>query len=182
MNRISIQWGWSHFLPVKAVAAHVGCLNEGDYKFRTDVAMTARLGVELDPTSGNARRLGDPAIITKGIETYKKLRTLLHSADLYRGRRPTDQQMVTELTFVSQDKSEAVFFGFKRNRGAKTEKLKVSGLDPNAKYKLTELNTDTEPRIDAGQVFTGAELKQNGVEVRFPDKISSVNIKLDKVQ
>ena len=181
VNRISIQWGWSHFLPVKAVAAHVGCLNEGDYKFRTDVAMTARLGVELDPASGNARRLGDPAIIAKGIEVYKQLRPLLHSADLYRGRSPMESQ-VTELTFVSQDKSEAVFFGFKRNRGAKTESLKVSGLDPNAKYKLTELNTDTEPRIAEGQVFTGAQLKQNGIEVRFPDKISSVNIKLDKVQ
>ena len=92
------------------------------------------------------------------------------------------ESQTTELTFVSQDKSEAVFFGFKRNRGAKTEKLKVSGLDPNAKYKLTEMNTDTEPRIADGQVFTGAELKQNGVEVRFPDKVSSVNIKLDKVQ
>ena len=181
INRISIQWGWSHFLPVKAVAAHVGCLNEGDYKFRTDVAMTARLGVELDPASGNARRLGDPAIIAKGIAVYKELRPLLHSADLYRGRSPMESQ-TTELTFVSRDKSEAVFFGFKRDRGAKTEKLKVSGLDPNAKYRLTEMNTDTEPRIVSGQIFTGAELKQNGIEVKFPDKVSSVNIKLDKIQ
>ena len=46
----------------------------------------------------------------------------------------------------------------------------------------TELNTDTEPRIEAGQILTGAQLKQNGVQVRFPDKVSSVNIKLDKVQ
>ena len=181
INRISIQWGWSHFLPVKAVAAHVGCLNDGDYKFRTDVAMTARLGVELDPSSGNARRLGDPAIIAKGIAVYKQLRPLLHSADLYRGRSPMESQ-TTELTFVSQDKSEAVLFGFKRDRGARTETIKASGLDPNAKYKLTELNMDTEPRIEAGQVLTGAQLKQNGVQVRFPEKVSSVNIKLDKVQ
>ena len=181
INRISIQWGWSHFLPVKAVAAHVGCLNEGDYKFRTDVAMTARMGVELDPSSGGARRIGDPAIIAKGIAVYKQLRPLLHSADLYRGRSPMVSQ-TTELTFVSQDKSEAVFFGFKRNRGARTETIKASGLDPNAKYKLTELNTDTEPRIEAGQTLTGAQLMQNGVQVKFPDKVSSVNIKLDKVQ
>lgn len=181
INRISIQWGWSHFLPVKAVAAHVGCLNDGDYKFRTDVAMTARLGVELDPSSRNARRLGDPSIIAKGIAVYKELRPLLHSADLYRGRSPMESQ-TTELTFVSQDKSEAVLFGFKRDRGARTEAIKASGLDPNARYKLTELNTDTEPRIAAGQILTGAQLKQNGVQVRFPDKVSSVNIKLDKVQ
>ena len=181
INRISIQWGWSHFLPGKAVAAHVGCLNDGDYKFRTDVAMTARLGVELDPSSRNARRLGDPSIIAKGIAVYKELRPLLHSADLYRGRSPMTSQ-TTELTFVSQDKSEAVLFGFKRDRGARTEAIKASGLDPNAKYKLTELNTDTEPRIEAGQVLTGAQLKQNGVQVKFPDKVSSVNIKLDKVQ
>ncbi len=181
INRISIQWGWSHFLPVKAVAAHVGCLNDGDYKFRTDVAMTARLGVELDPASGGARRIGDPAIIAKGIAVYKQLRPLLHSADLYRGRSPMVSQ-TTELTFVAQDKSEAVLFGFKRDRGARTETIKASGLDANAKYKLTELNTDTEPRIEAGQTLTGAQLMQTGVQVKFPDKVSSVNIKLDKVQ
>ena len=181
INRISIQWGWSHFLPVKAVAAHVGCLNDGDYKFRTDVAMTARLGVELDPSSRNARRLGDPALIAKGIAVYKQLRPLLHSADLYRGRSPMVSQ-TTELTFVAQDKSEAVLFGFKRDRGARNEAIKASGLDPNAKYKLTEMNTDTEPRIEAGQTLTGAQLMQTGVQVRFPDKVSSVNIKLDKVQ
>lgn len=181
INRISIQWGWSHFLPVKAVAAHVGCLNDGDYKFRTDVAMTARLGVELDPSSRNARRLGDPSIIAKGIAVYKELRPLLHSADLYRGRSPMVSQ-TTELTFVAQDKSEAVLFGFKRDRGARTEAIKASGLDPNAKYKLTEMNTDTEPRIEAGQTLTGAQLMQTGVQVKFPDKVSSVNIKLDKVQ
>ena len=157
INRISIQWGWSHFLPVKAVAAHVGCLNDGDYKFRTDAAMTARLGVELDPDSQGARRLDNVDNIAKGIAVYKQLRPLLHSADLYRGRSPMVSQ-TTELTFVAQDKSEAVLFGFKRDRGARTEVIKASGLDANAKYKLTEMNTDTEPRIEAGQTLTGAQL------------------------
>ena len=54
--------------------------------------------------------------------------------------------------------------------------------DPNAKYKLTELNPDATPRIEAGQTLTGAQLMQAGVQVKFPDKVSSVNIKLDKVQ
>ena len=59
---------------------------------------------------------------------------------------------------------------------------KGTGGDPNAKYKLTELNPDATPRIEAGQTLTGAQLMQNGVQVKFPDKVSSVNIKLDKVQ
>ena len=143
--------------------------------------MTARLGVELDPSSRNARRLGDPSIIAKGIAVYKELRPLLHSADLYRGRSPMESQ-TTELTFVSQDKSQAVFFGFKRDRGAKTESLKCSGLDPDATYKLTEMNLDTEPRIAAGQTLTGAQLMKQGIQVKFPDKVSSVNVKLDKVR
>ena len=97
--------------------------------------MTARLGVELDPESQGARRLDNVDNIAKGIAVYKQLRPLLHSADLYRGRSPMVSQ-TTELTFVAQDKSEAVFFGFKRDRGARTETIKAahrSRTDPHGR-------------------------------------------------
>lgn len=178
INRIPIQWGWTHFFPTKAIAAHIGRLGQqADFKIRADVAMTARLGIELDPKALNPNEL---AVLKRGIETYKKIRPLLHSADLYRGRSPHESQ-TTELTFVAKDKSEAVFFGFKRNAGPVMEKLIVKGLDPNVRYKLTELNPDTDMRISEG-IVSGATLMSEGISVRFPQKPSSVVVKLDVVK
>lgn len=173
IKRIPIQWGWSHFFPSKVVASHIGKYGDGDFKLRADVAMTGRLGVELSPATVTE---ADRAVIRKGIDEYKKIRPLLHTADLYRGRSPHKSQ-TTELTFVSKDKKEAVFFGFKRNTGASEEFLKMSGLKPDAKYNLTEINPDTEPRFTPG-IFTGKELMEQGLAVKFPEKPSSVVVKL----
>ena len=53
----------------------------------------------------------------------------------------------------------------------------MSGLKPDAKYNLTEINPDTEPRFTPG-IFTGKELMEQGLAVKFPEKPSSVVVKL----
>lgn len=176
LDRILIQWGWSHFFPSKAIASHIGRYKEGDFKLRADVAMTARLGIELDP-----KILSDADFDTlkQGVAEYKKIRPLIHSADLYRGRSPHDSQ-VTELTFVAKDKSQAVFFGFKRHTDPHTENLLPRGIDASKIYRLTELNPDTAPRIVPGD-FSGADLLANGIPVSFPSKQSSVVVRLDAI-
>jgi len=175
INRVSIQWGWSHFFPSKAIAAHIGRLGtQCDFKFRADVAMTARLGIELDP---KALRPDELTQMKQGIQTYKTLRPFLHAADLYRGRDPHASQ-TTELTFVGKDKKQAVFFGFKRANTPVSENLKVSGLDPQKQYRMTELNKDTEARIQE-KTMSGADLMSKGIPVTFPQKVSSVVVKLE---
>ncbi len=176
ISRIAIQWGWSHFFPPKAIASHIGKLKQGDFKLRADVAMTARLGIELDPKTLNPQ---DTNVLKQGIATYKQLRTFLHSADYYRGRSPHESQ-TTEITFVGKDKKRAVFFGFKRNNGEKTENLIVKGIDANTSYKVTELNKDSQERIKEG-TYKGADLLQSGINVVFPNKPSSVVINLEAI-
>ena len=171
--RVTIQWGISHFFPSNVIGSHINRWSDGDYKLRADVAMTGRLGVELSP---DILAEEDKAVIRRGIAEYKKLRPLLHSADLYRGRSPHESP-ITELTFVAPDKREAVFFIIKRKTGAVDETATMRGLLPEAKYRLTEVNADETPRFTPG-VFTGAELMEKGITFAFPDKTATAVVKL----
>lgn len=173
LQRILIQWGYSHFYPNNAIASHISRYTDVDYKLRADVAMTCRLGIELSPAAISAE---NREIVKRGVAAYKTIRPLLHSADLYRGRSPHESQ-TSELTFVAQDKKEAVFFAFKRDKNAKTEMVKMSGLDPEKTYKITEINPDTTARFES-VTKTGKELMSAGLEIRFPANASSAVAKL----
>ncbi len=168
LNRIAIQWGFSHFFPAEAIASHIGRYGDGDFKLRCDVAMTARLGVELSPDAITAE---GRAVVAKGIAEYKKLRKFLHAAELFRGRSPHKSE-VTELTFVAADKREAALFVFKRNCEARTEKIHASGLDPERNYRVEEVNADDAERFTAG-VYSGRALMDGGLEVKFPARFAS---------
>ena len=173
INRVTIQWGISHFFPSNVIGSHINRWGNGDYKLRADVAMTGRLGVELSP---DILAEEDKVVIRRGIAEYKKLRPFLHAAELYRGRSPHESP-ITEVTFVAPDKSEAVFFIFKRKPGAVEETAVMRGLDPLAKYRLEEVNADETPRFAPG-VFSGAELMEKGISFSFPDKPASAVVRL----
>ncbi len=175
--RIPIQWGYSHFFPANAIASHIGRYGEGDFKLRADVAMTARLGVELSPDAVTEE---NRATIRQAIKVYKELRPLLHSANLYRGRSPHESPL-TELTFVTPDKSAAVLFAFKRNSAAKRENIVLSGLDSNRRYLITEVNPDNEPRLMSG-TYSGKELMSIGIPILFPARPSSAVAKLTMIK
>ena len=49
-RRIFIQWGFSHFIPALAMANHVTRSGDRPLKFTFDVAMSGRLGMDLDLT------------------------------------------------------------------------------------------------------------------------------------
>ncbi len=167
--RIPIQWGISHFMPANTMASHINMYGDGDFKLRADVAMTGRLGIELNPELLDEN---DIKSIKQGVVAYKELRPLLHSADLYRGRSPFDSK-ITEYTFVSPDKTGAVFFVFKSNVGAVSEIIKMKGLNSDFNYSLTEINADEKPRFEP-TVLSGRELMEKGIKFEFPDKESSV--------
>ena len=178
-HRVDIQWAFSHFYPAKAMASHISKLSEmpSEYKFRVDVAMSARLGIELYPP---AIAPEDAEIIRKGIAEYKKIRDLLHNADLWRGRAPSGND-VSEMTFAAPDKHQAVLFGFKRALTALSDQIKAGGLKRKALYRVEELNPDDSPRINGVLTLSGAELMQQGVSVNFPELCSSVVLLITEI-
>ena len=171
-HRVFIQHGSGHFFPALAQASHVSRLSEfpSEYKFRCDVAMSARMGVELDPSVLEAK---DVEIIRKGVEAFKKIRETVHHGDLYRGRSPFDSS-VAELTFVAKDGSEAVLFALKPYSKIEKMTIRASGLDRKKRYTVSEINPDETPRITPG-TFMGAELMK-GLPVTFGPGSSSAVI------
>lgn len=178
LKRLYMHWGYTHFFPPLACAAHVAdTFGSGKFplKLRTDVAMTGRLGVELDPSHLSPEQL---ETLRKGVEYYKKLRPVLHSGEVYRGLSPYESPVTTSAV-VSEDKSRAVFFAFriKDNAAPRKTRLVVPGLDPAKRYRVAEANPDAVARI-APATVSGKELIENGLPVSWRTGYESAVVEL----
>jgi len=172
LNRVFIQYGTNLFFPAIATASHVSTSPNHQtgvvtpLKFRFDVAMSGRLGMELQPKdiTGN-----DRVFATKAIEMYKEIRPLVQFGDLYRLISPYQEGGWASLMYVNKDKSRAVFFAYSTEFHERTKffECRLDGLDSSKKYKVTELNTAGSRKYFWGdkKVFSGEELMKKGLEL-----------------
>ena len=183
-DRLRLQWADSFFFPVKAAAAHVSVSPNHQtgqmvpLKFRFDVAMTGRLGMELQP-----RLLSDEEqeFTRKAIATYKKIRPVVQLGDQYRLISPYDESGYTSEVFVSKDKSEAVLFAFSTVYHGRTESLtiRLKGLDPSKRYKLEEINVQKSAVVrERGSVLSGDYLMKAGLNLPFVRPLDSIVLRL----
>lgn len=180
-QRVYMQWGTSYFFPAVAMASHISVVpNHGTrrvtpLKLRADVAMTGRLGLELQPKDMND---DEKAFCRQAVENYKAVRPVVQQGDLYRLYSPYDGKGISSLMYVAPDKSEAVFYWFKLDGDMMTRfpRVRMDGLDPDRMYTVTELNRiDNTPLRFEGQTFSGKYLMDNGLEL--PDRY---NVDWDK--
>ncbi|MDE6042007.1 MAG: alpha-galactosidase [Muribaculaceae bacterium] len=171
LQRIYMQWGTSYFFPAIAMASHISASpNHQTFrriptKFRADVAMSGRLGLEMQPKDMNDE---DRAICARAIADYKKIRPIVQFGDLYRLQSPFDKKGVASLMYVTPEKDDAVFFWWKTETfmNQQLPRIPMAGLDPHKKYKVTELNRiDNTPLPFEGKEFTGSFLMANGLEM-----------------
>ena len=171
LQRVFIQWGTSYFFPAIAMASHISASpNHQTFrriptKFRADVAMSGRLGLEMQPRDMND---DDRAICSRAIADYKKIRPIVQFGDLYRLQSPYDGKGVASLMYVTPEKDDAVFFWWKIETfmNQQLPRIPMAGLDPDKLYTVTELNRiDNEPLPFEGKAFTGKFLMSNGLEM-----------------
>lgn len=176
IQRLYIQWGTSMFFPTCAMAQHVSASPNHQtgrslpLKFRFDVAMTGRLGMEMKPSDLNEKEL---AFAKNAFETYKKtIRPIVQQGDLYRLISPYEGKNFASEMFVNDDKSEAIFFAFKMENfiNMMTPRFRFAGLDPDAEYQLVELCRDGKAEHWEGGRFTGRFLMDSGIEISFASK------------
>ena len=185
-QRLFIQWGTSHFFPPMAMAQHVSASPNHQtgrlipLKFRFDVAMTGRLGMEMKPSDlSDAER--DYA--RKAVAFYKEIRPIIQLGDLYRLVSPYEAGGFTSQMFVTEDKSEAVFFCYKFENyiGLETPRWHMAGLDPNATYRLSEFECAEPSRHFEGKTFTGKFLMETGIDASLGRQFASRVIRLKKI-
>ena len=177
LQRIYMQWGTSYFFPAIAMASHISAtpnhtvFRTTSIKYRIDVAMSGRLGMEIQPKNMTDE---EKALCRKAISEYKEIRPVVQFGDLYRLVSPYDGHNMASLMYVSEEKSEAVFYWWKTETfyDDHLPRVKMAGLDPSKTYKVRELNRiDNEPLPYEGLSFSGKFLMENGLEIPLKHKV-----------
>ena len=173
LQRIYMQWGTSYFFPAIAMASHIGSnpnhqtFRNIPIKYRIDVAMSGRLGMEIQPKNMTDE---EKDLCRKAIAEYKQVRPVVQFGDLYRLVSPYDRLGLASLMYVTEDKDRAVFYWWKTETFVNQHlpRVKMAGLDPAKRYRVRELNRiDNKPLPFEGQAFTGAFLMANGLEIPY---------------
>lgn len=180
LQRIYMQWGTSMFYPAMSMAQHVSASPNHQtgrvtpLKFRFDVAMSGRLGMEMQPSDMNKE---EKAFAKKAIADYKKIRPVVQTGDLYRLISPYDYKGVASLMYVSPDKEKAVFFSYKLEhfRDQAIPRFTMKGLDKNKNYRFREINVPdgkSSSHLD-GKIANGDMLMNVGFEIPLDEEYAS---------
>jgi len=177
LQRIYMQWGTSYFFPAIAMASHISATpNHTVYrttslKFRIDVAMSGRLGMEIQPKNMTEE---EKDLCRKAIAEYKQVRPIVQFGDIYRLLSPYDHKGLASLMYVTEQKDKAVFYWWKTEQfqNEHLPRIKMAGLDPTATYRVHELNRiDLQPLSFEGKTFTGAFLMNHGLEMPYTHNV-----------
>ncbi len=171
LQRVYMQWGASYFFPAVAMASHISATpNHQTYrsmplKYRIDVAMSGRLGMEIQPRDMSE---AEREQCRKAIAEYKEIRPVVQQGDIYRLQSPYEGLGVASLLYATPEKDKAVYFWWKTEafRNQQLPRVKMAGLDPDRNYKVREINRiDNKPLRYEGKVFSGRYLMDNGLEM-----------------
>ncbi|WP_287644530.1 alpha-galactosidase [Bacteroides sp.] len=177
LQRIYMQWGTSYFFPAIAMASHISAApNHQTFrtiplKYRIDVAMSGRLGMEIQPKNMTEE---EKTLCKNAIAEYKTIRPVVQLGDIYRLMSPYDKLGVASMMYVTPEKDKSVFYWWKTEHFVNQHlpRVKMAGLSPDKLYKVHELNRiDNDPLSFEGKTFSGAYLMANGLEIPYNHKI-----------
>lgn len=191
LQRIYLQWGISNFYPAIAMASHVSADKNHQtgrripLKFRFDVAMSGRLGMEIQPRNMTEE---DKAFTKRAIASYKKVRSVVQFGDLYRLVSPYDRKGISSLMYVTPEKDRAVFYVYKIEHFVNMliPSVRMNGLDAQKMYRLVDLTAakaDKPCPLD-GKVISGKVLMEEGVVLKemLKKEYSSMVLELQEVK
>ena len=185
LQRIYMQWGSSYFYPSNAMAQHISAAPNHQtgrvipIKFRCDVAMSGRLGLELQPSKMTEE---ERAQSTQAIKDYKTVREVVQQGNLYRLVSPYDHKGIASLMYTDDAKGKAVFFAYKMDNFVNqvVPRVCLRGLDPSKNYRVRELNVKTgnRPCFLDGKTFSGRLLMNTGIELPLGGDYASCVLEL----
>ena len=171
-SRAFIQYGMSMIYPASIIGSHVAVVPSHQtgritpLKFRFDMAMSGRLGMELQPRDLNDE---EKAAARRAITDYKSIRDLVMEGDLYRLSSPYEGKGWYSLMYVSKDKRRAVVYVYCMEYQGRTliPRIMLDGLSDSLNYRLKELNTDQPSFWGEGKIFHGSYLRNEGINPRL---------------
>ena len=164
VERLFIQWGFSHFFPAKSMAAHVTSWGKQPLKFRTDVASMCKLGFDIRTHEMNEN---DLAYCKEAVLNFNRLQDAILEGEQYRLYSPYEGDHAAMMyTDVAQNKGVVFAFDMHPRFNDKTRPVKLQGLKPDVQYTLKEINLmpGSQSRLSFdGKTYSGAYLMQVGL-------------------
>ena len=170
-QRVFIQWGTSYFFPSNAMAQHIAhspYWNTGrtsPIKYRTDVAMSGRLGIELQPANMTPEEREQTK---RAISDYKRIRDIVQLGNLYRLVSPYEENLSSFL-YTNDSKDRVVLFAHrvKYLYNMVIPRVRLAGLDASKNYRIKEVNVkiDEKPCYLDGKVVSGRLLMEAGLNI-----------------
>ena len=191
LQRIYIQWGVSSFYPAIAMGAHVSADKNHQtgrsipLKFRFDVAMSGRLGMEIQPKDMSEE---DKVFAKRAIAAYKEIRPVVQFGDLYRLVSPYDNKSISSLMYVTPEKDRAVFYVYKISHllNMVIPNVRMNGLDAKKMYRLVDLTAAKEDKPCSlhNKVISGKILMEEGIALQalLKNEYSSLVLELEEVK
>jgi alpha-galactosidase len=184
LERLRIQHDAALFLPLSVTGSHVGprhCHTSGrhlDISFRAWVAAQRHMGFEMDPRELDET---ETAVLTEVTRWWKNNRDWMQKADILR-LDSADPAVIAEQQ-LARDKGRFVVFAGKAATSAQIapRPLRLTGLDPEAMYKINLTNRNSLHRLSRGTTalktdaleLSGAYLMRHGVTLpwSFPERM-----------
>jgi len=177
LQRIYMQWGTSYFFPAIAMASHISAtpnhtvFRTTAMKYRIDVAMSGRLGMEIQPKNMTDE---EKALCRNAIKEYKQIRPIVQFGNIYRLVSPYDRKGLASMMYVDDRQEKAVWYWWKTEsfQNEHLPRVHMAGLNPNRMYKVHELNRiDLKPLDCEGKSFSGAYLMNHGLDVPYRNEV-----------
>lgn len=175
IERLPIQHGTSLVYPLSSMSAHVsaspnhqtGHVTPFDTRF--NVAFTGSFGYELDPTALSEE---EQSLVRRTAEFYKKYSQVAANGRYFRLRSCYEGDCAA-WEYISDDDSICIaeYVLTHVRVYPHYERLKLKGLDPDARY-----------RDDSGKEYTGSELMGYGIPVDLTYEYSSKMWVLEKIK
>ena len=175
IERLFIQWGYSHFMPAKAMCAHVTEWNRrASIKFRVDVAFQGKLGFDIG-LKGLSN--DDRQYCREAIKEYKRLKEVVWSPNLYRLVSSYEGQHCV-VQRVTDDQTHSVVFAYDIHPryGETILPTRLQGLKADAKYRVKEvcLMPGKQSWLSCNdKTYTGDYLMKVGVKVTSSNDLVS---------
>ena len=173
-QRVYMQWTASYFYPAITMASHISAVPNHQtgrvtsMKFRIHVAMSGRLGMEMQPKDMNPE---EKELVREALVQYKRIRPVVQFGDIYRLHSPYEDGKFSSLMYCSEQKDKAVFYWFRLDNDRTHHifpAVPMAGLDPNRNYKVEELvRGSSKPCAFEGKVFSGKFLMEHGLEMPY---------------
>ena len=180
IERLFIQWGFSQFMPAKAMCAHVTNWNRGtSVKFRTDVASMCKLGFDINLSGMNEQEF---QYCQAAVANWKRLQSVIMDGAQYRLVSPYEGEHMA-VNYVDEARNHAVLFAYDiyPRFQEKLMPVRLQGLDPSRMYKVEEINLMPGRKSSLaahGKVFSGDYLMKIGLNVLSLSKTRSCVVEL----